>query len=214
MASSKWFTLRCAGSVELVLQPGCETVTRRNPTGHTAGLDSLPSATPESSRAKADAMIAWFRAFAESRLNSRLADDRRMLPPPVILELGNQGFFGLQVPIELEGRGLLAADMQRVLQQLAAVDLSLAILVGGHNGLGLRPLPRHLSLQEQKRLIPPLATGRQIATFAFTEPVRIQPKCHSIHCFTGGGYLAATRREAMDWLRFLGLLAHGLSPSG
>ena len=61
---------------------------------------------PIRSRARADAMIAWFRQYAERRINSRLIDERRTIPPYIVLDLGNQGFFGLQVPREFGGMAL------------------------------------------------------------------------------------------------------------
>jgi acyl-CoA synthetase (AMP-forming)/AMP-acid ligase II/alkylation response protein AidB-like acyl-CoA dehydrogenase/acyl carrier protein len=125
---------------------------------------------PEQSRASADAMIAWFRQYAARRLNSHLIDERRTIPPYVVLDLGNQGFFGLQVPKRFGGRALAAADAMRVLEQLAAVDLTLATMVGVHNGLGVRPILQFGSAAMRERLLPALAAGRQLAAFALTEP--------------------------------------------
>lgn len=122
------------------------------------------------SRARADAMIAWFRQYAARRLQSRVADERRTIAPYVVLDLGNQGFFGLQVPRHFGGAGLLAIDLLRVMEQLAAVDLTIATMVGVHNGLGVRPILRAGSADVQERLLPLLATGRQLAAFALTEP--------------------------------------------
>jgi alkylation response protein AidB-like acyl-CoA dehydrogenase/acyl carrier protein len=58
----------------------------------------------------------------------------------------------------------------RVLEQLAAVDMTIATMVGVHNGLGLRPLLRFGTDAQQERLLPQLASGRQLAAFALTEP--------------------------------------------
>jgi acyl-CoA synthetase (AMP-forming)/AMP-acid ligase II/alkylation response protein AidB-like acyl-CoA dehydrogenase/acyl carrier protein len=131
-----------------------------------------PAAPPGAadSRRSADAMIAWFRQYAARRLNSRLIDERRTIPPYVVLDLGNQGFFGLQVPTRFGGKALCSVDLMRVLEQLAAVDMTVATLVGVHNGLGVRPLLRFGSDALRERLLPALATGRQLAAFALTEP--------------------------------------------
>ncbi|MDB5747722.1 MAG: AMP-dependent synthetase and ligase [Massilia sp.] len=122
------------------------------------------------SRARADAMIAWFRQYAERRINSRLIDERRTIPPYIVLDLGNQGFFGLQVPREFGGMALATSDLMRVLEQVAAVDLTIATLIGVHNGLGVRPLLGFAPAAMRQRLLPGLATGRQLASFALTEP--------------------------------------------
>jgi acyl-CoA synthetase (AMP-forming)/AMP-acid ligase II/alkylation response protein AidB-like acyl-CoA dehydrogenase/acyl carrier protein len=128
------------------------------------------SADAGASRARADAMIAWFRQYAERRINSRLIDERRTIPPYIVLDLGNQGFFGLQVPQEFGGMALATSDLMRVLEQVAAVDLTIATLIGVHNGLGVRPLLGFAPLAMQRRLLPGLAAGRQLASFALTEP--------------------------------------------
>lgn len=122
------------------------------------------------SRADADAMIRWLRRYAERRLNSRVIDDRRTIPPYVVLDLGNAGFFGLQAPRRFGGKELAAVDLMRVLEQLAAVDMTVATMVGVHNGLGLRPLLRFGSDSQRERLLPQLASGRQLGAFALTEP--------------------------------------------
>ncbi|WP_460826613.1 AMP-binding protein, partial [Massilia terrae] len=122
------------------------------------------------SRASADAMIAWLRRYAERRLNSRVIDERRTIPPYVVLDLGNAGFFGLQAPRRFGGKELATADLLRVMEQLAAVDLTVATMVGVHNGLGMRPLLRFGSEAQRERLLPQLASGRQLAAFALTEP--------------------------------------------
>jgi hypothetical protein len=44
----------------------------------------------------ADELIVWVRDYAERHINSRLIDERRCLPPNIVLDLGNRGVFGLQ----------------------------------------------------------------------------------------------------------------------
>jgi acyl-CoA synthetase (AMP-forming)/AMP-acid ligase II/alkylation response protein AidB-like acyl-CoA dehydrogenase/acyl carrier protein len=122
------------------------------------------------SRSTADQMIGWLRRYAQRRLNSRVIDERRTIPPYVVLDLGNAGFFGLQAPRSVGGKNLATVDLMRVLEQLAAVDMTVATMVGVHNGLGLRPLLRFGSDAQRERLLPQLATGRQLAAFALTEP--------------------------------------------
>jgi acyl-CoA synthetase (AMP-forming)/AMP-acid ligase II/alkylation response protein AidB-like acyl-CoA dehydrogenase/acyl carrier protein len=140
-----------------------------------AYLPQAPAAAlrpPEAggSAATADAMIAWFRDYAAKRLNSRIIDERRTIPPYVVLDLGNHGFFGLQIPARFGGKELDTVDLMRVLEQLAAVDLTIATLVGVHNGLGVRPILHAASPAIRDQLLPSLASGRQLAAFALTEP--------------------------------------------
>jgi alkylation response protein AidB-like acyl-CoA dehydrogenase len=122
------------------------------------------------SRERADQLITWFRSYAERRLNSRLMDERRSLPPSLVLDLGNQGFLGLQVGQDQGGLALDTCDLVRVLAQVAAVDITLALLLGIHNGLGLRPLQHFAAPGLQDKWLRALATGRGLAAFALTEP--------------------------------------------
>jgi len=129
----------------------------------------LPSAGSETSWQRAEALIHWFREYAERRLNCRLMDERRSVPPHVVLDFGNQGLFGLRVPEAYGGCGLTVRDTLRVFEQLAAVDVTLALLPGIHNGLGLGPILRAGSEPLKRMLLPALAAGRQLAAFALTE---------------------------------------------
>ncbi|MFC0250351.1 AMP-binding protein [Massilia consociata] len=118
----------------------------------------------------ADAMLDWLRGYLPRRFDPRLMDRRRAAPPHVVLDFGNRGLFGLQAPASLGGKGLATVDLLRVMEQLAAADLTLATMVGVHNGLGLRPLLKYGAPGLRQRLLPQLAAGRQLAAFALTEP--------------------------------------------
>jgi acyl-CoA synthetase (AMP-forming)/AMP-acid ligase II/alkylation response protein AidB-like acyl-CoA dehydrogenase/acyl carrier protein len=135
-----------------------------------ADADADAEAARALSRSTADQMIAWLRRYAQRRLNSRVIDERRTIPPYVVLDLGNAGFFGLQAPRRFGGQELATTDLMRVMEQLAAIDMTIATMVGVHNGLGLRPLLRFGTDAQRERLLPQLAGGRQLAAFALTEP--------------------------------------------
>jgi alkylation response protein AidB-like acyl-CoA dehydrogenase/acyl-CoA synthetase (AMP-forming)/AMP-acid ligase II/acyl carrier protein len=135
--------------------------------GNAAAAAEAPRSS--GSPARADEMITWLRDYAERRFHPLLADERRMLPPSVVMDLAREGFFGLAVPAASGGCGLASGDVSRVMQQLAAIDLSLAVLVGSHNSLGLRPIMRHGTRPLRRAVLPELAAGRSLATLAVTE---------------------------------------------
>lgn len=122
------------------------------------------------SRKRADALIAWLRAYSEERIDSRLFDERRCVPPYVILDFGNHGLFGLQIPETFGGLALTNRDMLRVLEQLAAIDISLASLVFIHNANGVRPILGYARPALRAALLPVIAAGRELTAFALTEP--------------------------------------------
>ena len=131
---------------------------------------TFPSAAPEISQKRADDLIDWLRHYAEERIDSRLIDERRCLPPYIILDFGNQGIMGLQIPEQYGGLGLNNRDFLRFFEQLAAIDISIASLLFIHNANGIRPLMGYATPAMRDELLPILAKGRELAAFTLTEP--------------------------------------------
>ncbi len=140
-----------------------------SPPGRPALPANPDASAPDVARRRADELISWVRNWAPRRLDSRLIDERRSFPPSVVLELGERGLFGLMVDAGYGGLGLPAAEALRLLEQLAAIDLTLATFVVGHNSFGLRPL-RFARPEVREALLPVLARGRMLTAFALTEP--------------------------------------------
>ena len=183
--------------------------------------EAAPSASgDDGSRERADAVIAWLREYAERRIDSRLIDERRTIPPYVVLDFGNRGLLGLQAPVEAGGLALAHRDLFRVFAQLAAIDLTLASFVGVHNALGVRPLLRYSSTAQREALLPLVAQGRELASFAFTEsaagsnPTAIEatarPDGH------GGWLLRGSKKwiGTAGWAGVLHVFAHVLGEDG
>jgi alkylation response protein AidB-like acyl-CoA dehydrogenase len=122
------------------------------------------------SRAKGDALVAWLRSYGERRINSRLIDDRRTIPPYVALDFGNQGILGMQVEERFGGLGLRSREVARVLEQAAALDLALGTWVLVCLFPGVRPIAAFANEALRREILPQLAAGRVLAGFAQTEP--------------------------------------------
>jgi acyl transferase domain-containing protein/acyl-CoA synthetase (AMP-forming)/AMP-acid ligase II/alkylation response protein AidB-like acyl-CoA dehydrogenase/NADPH:quinone reductase-like Zn-dependent oxidoreductase/acyl carrier protein/ubiquinone/menaquinone biosynthesis C-methylase UbiE len=118
-----------------------------------------------------DRLVEWLRDYATHHINSRLMDERRSIAPHVVLDFGNQGLLGMQVPAEYGGLGLGHGDTLRILEQLGAIDPTLALFVGLNNVLGIRPILNFGTESLRQELLPLLATGRELAAFALTEPI-------------------------------------------
>jgi acyl-CoA synthetase (AMP-forming)/AMP-acid ligase II/alkylation response protein AidB-like acyl-CoA dehydrogenase/acyl carrier protein len=127
------------------------------------GADNSPKSS------QANSLIRWLRDYANYHLNSRLMDERRCISPPVVLDFGNQGLLGMQVPQSYGGLGLDYGDMMQILQQLGAIDPTLALFVGLNNVLGIRPILHYGQSGLKDELLPRLARGRELAAFALTE---------------------------------------------
>lgn len=122
------------------------------------------------SRKRADDLINWLRGYAQERINSQLIDERRSIPPYIVLDFGNRGILGMEVSEKYGGIALRTRDVMRVVEQLAAIDLTLASFVGVNNVLGIRPILHYANASTRDELLPMLARGRELAAFALTEP--------------------------------------------
>ncbi|MEO0349111.1 MAG: AMP-binding protein [Cyanobacteria bacterium P01_A01_bin.15] len=132
---------------------------------------SSPAAAPHTDNSnKLSSLLTWLRQYANDSINSRLMDERRCISPGIILDFGNQGLLGMQVPQQYGGLELGNQAMLKVLEQLGAIDPTLALFVGLNNVLGIRPILRYAQSELREQLLPKLATGRELAAFALTEP--------------------------------------------
>src|SRR2546428_74419 len=120
-------------------------------------------------RMSADEVISWLRKYAAGRINSNLIDERRCIPPYVVLDFGNRGLLGLRVPRRYGGLELTQADAIRVLEQLGAIDLTLATFLLSH-AHGVHTIQKYGCSVLQEELLSKLASGREISAFALTEP--------------------------------------------
>jgi 7-keto-8-aminopelargonate synthetase-like enzyme/alkylation response protein AidB-like acyl-CoA dehydrogenase/acyl carrier protein len=109
-------------------------------------------------------LIAWLKNYAQAKINSRLADERRSIQPNVLLDFGDRGLFGLVIAVSKGGFGASHAEAALIMQQLAAIDTSLAAMVGIHNALGLTILDSFDGID-----IRPFAEGRKILALAVSE---------------------------------------------
>lgn len=129
-----------------------------------------PVAAVNAPRRDPDELIVWLRAYANERLNSRLMDERRAISPPVLLDFGNAGLLGLQVPRSHGGCEFGYVATMRVLAQLGAIDPTLTMMTIVHNTLGIGPIMHAAAPALRDELLPRLASGRELAAFAITEP--------------------------------------------
>ncbi|WP_431823857.1 AMP-binding protein [Burkholderia sp. F1] len=120
--------------------------------------------------ATVDELNDWLKHYARTRIDSRTIDERRTIPPHVVLDFGNQGLLGMPIDRSYGGLGLGHRDMSRVFAQLAAIDSTLAFFVVLNNTLGILPIMQHAQPALREELLPSLASGRMLAAFAITEP--------------------------------------------
>lgn len=124
----------------------------------------------DESRARADELRGFLRDYVERRVDSRLIDERRCIPPHVVLDWGNRGLLGVQVEERFGGLALRNRDVARVLEQAAALDLGLGTWLLTSLFPGVRPIAAFGSAALKEQILPDLARGRVLAGYAQTEP--------------------------------------------
>ncbi|MBW4516092.1 MAG: acyl-CoA dehydrogenase family protein [Timaviella obliquedivisa GSE-PSE-MK23-08B] len=88
---------------------------------------------------------------------------------PLVMNLAQQGLLGMQIPLQYGGLGFDHFSTLRVLQQLGAIDISLALFISLHNALGVYPIMHYSSIATRRELLPLLAAGHELAAFALME---------------------------------------------
>ena len=131
------------------------TASRSDRTRHATDMairaPTSPAVPPDVSAASAHDLTAWLRSYARDRINSRIIDERRCIPPNIILDFGNRGILGMQVADTYGGLGLSNRDAMRVLEQVAAIDLTLGTFVCVNNYLGIRPVQQYATETRRAR---------------------------------------------------------------
>jgi amino acid adenylation domain-containing protein len=124
--------------------------------------------TENHSKKTADKLIQWIRQYAALHIDSHLADEQCSFPPHVLLDLGNQGFFGIHISRKYGGLELTTSDMLRVIEQVAAIDLTLSVILI-ESIQGAHTLEKYASESMKDKYLNQMATGRIFTAGAMTE---------------------------------------------
>jgi alkylation response protein AidB-like acyl-CoA dehydrogenase len=87
-----------------------------------------------------------------------------------IARLGELGFLGMLIPDELGGLGLDTCTYLVALEEIAAVDASVAVAMSVHNSLPTQMLLRWGTDEQKERYLRPMARGEWLGAFALSEP--------------------------------------------
>jgi acyl-CoA dehydrogenase family protein 9 len=115
-------------------------------------------------------ILESIRQFAKDHINSEEIDRNESIPREVLTGLAEIGLFGMSIPEAYGGYGFSATAYNRVFEEIASIDASLAVTLGGHQSIGLKGLLLHGTEEQKKKYLPKLASGEWLAAFALTEP--------------------------------------------
>lgn len=134
-------------------------------------LDGVVFPYPEASRSEADevhVVLDGIRRLAKS-IDAARIDRDEAIPADVIDAAKELGLFGLVVPKAHGGAGFGATAYARVVQELAYLDASLALVVSAHQSLGFAGLSYFGSDELKAKWLPRVAKGEALAAFALVE---------------------------------------------
>jgi short/branched chain acyl-CoA dehydrogenase len=113
-----------------------------------------------------DAVRQWARE--ELLPIVRDMDEECALRPELVQSLFQQGFMGMEIPVEHQGSGLSFTSACLAVEEIARVDPSVAILVDIHNTLTNNAVRFWGSADLQERWLPRLATDT-VSSFCLSE---------------------------------------------
>jgi cyclohexanecarboxyl-CoA dehydrogenase len=117
-------------------------------------------------------MVDAARAFAREAIQPHSArwDQESQFEPELVAQLGELGLLGVVLPEEFDGLGLDTLTYLLVLEEIAAADASVAVMMSVHNSLPTQMLLRWGSDEQKQRFLKPMARGEILGAFALSEP--------------------------------------------
>ena len=117
------------------------------------------------------AILSVVRDFADAEIRPHVMewDEAQHFPLDVFRKLGDLGFLGVLFPEEYGGAGLAYGDYAAIVEELAAVDGSIALSLAAHNSLGSNHVFQFGTEAQRRRYIPKLASGEWLAAWGLTE---------------------------------------------
>ena len=125
---------------------------------------------PKSQADEVDATLAEIQRFVDEKLDPRAIDEQADIPRETIDQLGELGVLGMAAPKEFGGRGFGQVAYCKMLEIIGGACSSTSVFVNAHHSIGLRALILFGTEEQQRKWLPPMASGEKIAAFALTEP--------------------------------------------
>ena len=121
-------------------------------------------------RAVGDAFLAELAPILEDTIDPEAVDRERTIPEEAMRRLQEVGAFRLKIPEEHGGLGFSQANYNRSVALVASHCGSTAIVLSGHQSIGVpTPLKLFGTKKQKARFLPRLAAG-ELSAFALTEP--------------------------------------------
>ncbi|KAM6927718.1 complex I assembly factor ACAD9, mitochondrial [Xenentodon cancila] len=113
--------------------------------------------------------VAPVEKFFREEVDSSKIDQEARIPADTLNGLKELGLFGIMIPEEYGGLGL-SNIMYARLNEIIALDGSIAVTLAAHQAIGLKGILMAGNEAQKKKYLPQLASGEHIAAFCLTEP--------------------------------------------
>ncbi len=112
------------------------------------------------------------REFAEHEIGPYVmkCDDLARFPREIIPKLAKLGLMGVPFPVDYGGAGLGYVEYVTVIEELARVDGSVALIVAAHTSLCANHIYLASTEEQKRKYLVPLARGEKLGCWSLTEP--------------------------------------------
>jgi acyl-CoA dehydrogenase len=117
-------------------------------------------------------LLSTVRRFVAERLRplEERVDREDEVPEEVVAEMREMGLFGLSIPEEYGGLGLIMGEEVRVALELGRTTPAFRSVFGTNVGIGSQGLVMAGTDAQKREWLPRIASGEIITSFALTEP--------------------------------------------
>jgi acyl-CoA dehydrogenase family protein 9 len=92
------------------------------------------------------------------------------IPGEMLKKMGAAGLFGISISQTYGGLGFGLVDFLRMVEEIAALDLSIALVFLAHLFIGIKGIELFGTEAQKKKYLTPAASGAMIFSYALTEP--------------------------------------------
>ena len=112
------------------------------------------------------------RDFAQAEIapGASERDEAARFPRELIPKMADLGLFGVMIPESYGGAGLDPLSFAIIIEEIARVDASVALLLASHNSLCAGHILAAGNEEQKRAHLPSLASGKKLGAWALTEP--------------------------------------------
>jgi acyl-CoA dehydrogenase len=117
-------------------------------------------------------LLDTVRRFVRNRLvpAEAIVEEQDDVPLDIVQEMKDLGLFGLSIPEDYGGIGLSLAQECQVVFEIGQTSLAFRSVFGSNVGIGSQGILMDGTEEQKRAILPRVATGELIMTFALTEP--------------------------------------------